>query len=274
MQPLDGTKIAADILERLSNLPKPKKFIAGILVGESPVSASFQRLKQKTAERLGLDYRIYDFPATETNDTLRRKIGAIVNHTTCGGALIQLPLPAHLNAGYLLNAIPQSKDIDVLAERSLGAFYAGRSAVLPPAAGVVEELVRVTDFPLATSTVAVVGPGLLIGRPVATWLMRRCKELLIFYRESDYALLKNADLIVSGVGTASLLRPDMLKDGASVIDFGYGANGEGRLAGDFDAPSRSGNASSFYTPTPGGTGPILVAKLFENFFLLNSKRKD
>jgi len=86
---------------------------------------------------------------------------------------------------------------------------------------------------------------------------------------SDLGLLKKADIVITGVGRAGLIAPDMLKDGAGIIDFGYGTL-DGKYSGDFDTRALSPGATlAFYTPTPGGTGPILVAKLFENFYELN-----
>lgn len=275
---IDGKKIAAEILAQLRLRPTPKKFLAGVLIGENPASASFQKLKEKTAKELGIDYRIYRFAETGSNDSLRAEVGKIAAHKTCGGILVQLPLPKNLNTQYILNAIPKEKDVDVLSERTMGAFYANRGVVLPPAVATVEEIVKLMKLELKTMTAAVVGPGFLIGRPVALWLMNRVKELCVLGRGSDYESLKRADLVVLGVGQAGLIKPEMLKDGAGVIDFGYSqANNDhdndynkGELRGDFDTKSSSLLSSLlFYTPTPGGTGPILVAKLLENFYTLN-----
>ncbi|MDP3953294.1 MAG: bifunctional methylenetetrahydrofolate dehydrogenase/methenyltetrahydrofolate cyclohydrolase, partial [bacterium] len=94
------------------------------------------------------------------------------------------------------------------------------------------------------------------------------KEIYLMDRGSDLADLKNADLVISGVGEANLIKSDLLKEGAGVIDFGYYYFEDGRLAGDLDMGSDL-EKLSFYTPTPGGTGPILVAKLIENFYKLN-----
>jgi GxxExxY protein len=421
MRIIDGKKIAAEILAKLKSRPAPKKFLAVFLVGDSPASLSFIKQKEKVAKELGVDFRLYKFPPEIKNDELRGEIRKIVDHKTCGGAIVQLPLPEHINAQYVLNVIPREKDIDVLGERALGAFYAGRNPVLPPAVGVVEEILkesqlyewhpnatnktrmiiekelsykvngiffqvhddlgryctekqygdvlekklkqegisykreqgvsiggRLSNFvdfivedkiaidlkakPFVTKEdyfqmkryleatglelglivnfrskylrpkrilnskigsgqepiriaseysdmfvgldylsqmrVVVVGRGSLVGRPAAVWLMGRAKELVVLGRGGDLSLLKDADLVVLGAGIAGLVKPEMLKPGAGVIDFGYDG---GR--GDFDpnqTPDARHQAPGWYTPTPGGTGPILVAKLFENFFKLNA----
>lgn len=278
---IDGRKIAAQILDRLHTLPMPKKFLAGVLVGDDPASASFQSIKQKTAEELGVDYRIYRFPADIKNDPLREAVGKIARHKTCGGVLLQLPLPVHLNRHYVVNAIPREKDPDVLTERSLGACYVGRNPVSHPSVGVVEEILKETKFELKNKKVAVVGPGFLIGKPIAVWLMGKTSDIYILDVGADLAILKQADLVILGAGVAGIVTLDMLKDGAGVVDFGYTKReksderkGKIELAGDFDTSSFGTLPPSlvslrFYTPTPGGTGPILVAKLFENFYILN-----
>lgn len=271
---INGKKIASEIIDRLKADPKPDKFLAAIQVGDDPATASFIALKEKVAKQLGVDFRVYKFSATITGDELRREFGKIAAHKTCGGVMVELPIPESLNWYYVLNAIPPEKDVDVLGERALGAFYVGRSRVLPPAVGAVEEILksvgvddgRELDAYLAGKIVAVVGLGLLIGRPVAHWIMRRAKETILLRSTSDLTLLARADIVITGVGKAGLIKSAMLKDGARVIDFGYDGG-----KGDFDVAGAGASDELACTPTPGGTGPVLVAKLFENFYNLNMR---
>ena len=115
------------------------------------------------------------------------------------------------------------------------------------------------------------GLGALVGRPIALWLMGKCAHLDLLDKGSDLDVLTNADFVICGVGEAGLIKPANLKEGAGVIDFGYYYFKDGKLSGDLDTTSPDLERLSFYTPTPGGTGPILVAKLMENFYKLNSK---
>jgi 5,10-methylene-tetrahydrofolate dehydrogenase/methenyl tetrahydrofolate cyclohydrolase len=266
---LDGKKIAEAICKNLKNFPTPKKFLAGILVGEDSASSGFLKKKFSAAKELGLDFRLYNFGPDILGDKLREEVGRIANQSVCGGVILQLPLPGQINAQYVLNAIPLTKDIDVLGERSLGAFYAGRSKILPPSVATAEEILRKSPIDLKESVVAVVGAGQLIGRPVANWLLGKAKEVIVLDKGSDYSLLKKADIIILGVGAPALIKGEMLKDGASVIDFGYAKNSDGKISGDLNLSSKLDHLN-FYTPTPGGTGPILVAKIIENFYKLNS----
>jgi len=308
MEIIDGKAIAQKIIDKLKSQKTPEKILAVIQVGENPVSASFIKQKEKVAKELGVDFRLYEFDEGISQDNLRKEVVKISNLKKVGGIIIQLPLPKHINNQYVLNAIPREKDIDVLGERALGAFYAGRNQILPPAVGVVEELLRTTNYELQIKKVAVVGLGRLVGKPIAVWLMKKCKELYLLDQESDLshsasflqqssgqagqAILKQADLVICGVGKAGIIKPDMLKNDASVIDFGYDINHETynikhetsekeyenkiKISGDFDPSDVTSymlHVTCFYTPTPGGTGPVLVAKIFENFYTLNNESR-
>lgn len=269
---IDGKSIANNLIQELKGQPKPEKFLAAFLVGEDSASISFLKQKEGVAKELSVDFRLYKFPVEITQDDLRKEILKIVSSKTCGGAIIQLPLPEHINRQYVLNVIPREKDVDVLGERSLGAFYVGRNPVLPPAVGVVESILRIVNQKLRITNAVVIGAGSLIGKPISLWLEDKVAALAIFNENAKKLEenLKNADLIISGVGRANLFSSKDLKENALVIDFGYSMV-DGKISGDFAISpiNQSANQPINYTPTPHGTGPILVAKLFENFYKLN-----
>lgn len=276
MRRVDGQKIAEDIFDRLKELTPPQKFLAVFLIGDDPSSVNFVKQKEKKARELGIDFRLYSYPPEIKNDDLRERVRRVASGQTCGGAMIQLPLPSHLNPHYSFNVVSREKDIDVLSERSFGSFSIGRSLVLPPAVGAVKVILEKEKIKLSSLKVAVVGSGALIGKPISVWLMDKCKQICIFGKESDWAALNQADLIISGVGQASLFDAKMIKPGAGVIDFGWSINKDGEISGDFESLTGSLDSSfiqplGFYTPTPGGTGPIVVAKLFENFYRLTGQ---
>ena len=278
MQIIDGKKIAQKIIDELKKQPKPEKIFAAVLVGDNPQSKSFLKQKEKVAKELSIDFRIYEFSVGLNNDDLRKEVGKIALLKRVSGVIVQLPLPEHINRHYILNVIPREKDVDVLGERALGAFYNGRNPVLPPAVETTKEILSVVKRQLSDVKIAIVGTGFLIGKPISVWLMnQKIKELKIFRSGSDLNDLKNYDLIISGVGQAGLIKPEMLKNGAGVIDFGYSFNKEGEISGDFETYKLTNlqtNKLNFYTPTPGGTGSILVAKIFENFYKLTQFKKE
>jgi len=196
---------------------------------------------------------------------------------------VQLPLPESINRYYALNAIPKEKDVDCLSEAALGAFYTERGKIVPPSVATVEEILKREhrDLPsqadvLRDLKVVMVGAGFLIGKPVGFWLQNRVAELVVLDAsvKNIHDKLGDADIVIAGAGHAGLFGPQHLKSGAVVIDFGFNRNAEGHIIGDFDPAGATGSSAEerniHYTKTPGGTGPVLVAKLFENFYALNS----
>lgn len=268
---IDGTRIAEGIGARLAALPRPERFLAAILVGSDPAATSFLKKKASVARTLGVDFRLFRFPEMVSSDELRREVARIATYESCGGIVVQLPLPDHIDKRPVMNDIPPERDIDVLGERTVLAAKKGRRSAVPPPVGVIEAVLQEAGFVLESARVVIVGLGFLVGRPVATWMEGRSQELHTLDVGSDFSVLAHADLVISGTGSAGLIKPGALKAGAGVIDFGYAHVG-GKLVGDLDTSvPKHLERLSFYTPTPGGTGPILVMKLFENFFALNQK---
>lgn len=272
---IDGQKIAQEIFKELKiKFQKlPPKIFAAVIVSEDPTNLTFLNQKQKFAKELGIDFRIYQYPSDITNEQLRKEVVRISKSSQVGGVIIQLPLPAHLNRQAILNAVGKEKDVDCLSERSLGGFYTDRW-ILPPAVGVIERILRIMNYELKNKKVAVVGAaGFLVGKPVSIWLMDKVAELYLFEKNTRELKkeLKEVDLVITGVGKAGLIKPEMLKEGAGIIDFGCSFV-DGKIRGDFDFGPlvNSDLRLVFYTPTPGGTGPILVAQIFSNFYTLVS----
>jgi len=270
---LDGRVIAEKIISNLLRLKNPQKIMAAVLVGDNKQSLSFIKQKEKIAKRLGIGLSIFQYEKNISEPDLIKNIKNICAQKNVGGVITQLPLPDNFNREKVLSAISPEKDVDALTD-------AGKKLVLPPSVGTVKEILRTTDYELRAKVVVVVGTGFLVGKPILEYLKGKCGELIGIDIGGDLNQLKNADLIICGTGHAGLIKPAMLKNGAVVIDFGYSLK-DGKLMGDFDAlnvPPKArlaiGGKSQmlnvgFYTPTPGGTGPILVAELFRNFYELN-----
>jgi len=271
-----GRKIAKDIIDKLQIRPTPKKFLGVILVGDNVASEKFIGQKRKIAEFLNIDFRVYSFPESIQVDELRKKIGIIARGKTCGGLIIQLPLPSHLNRRRIVNSIPKGKDLDVLSESAYGQFLTDQT-VLPPSVSTFCEVLshyqvfenhayRQAGVSRETNLkYAIVGNGFLVGRPISDYLRLQGKQLVVLDKGDNLSNIKDADVIVLGAGVPNLVDQKMIKDGALIVDFGCSFV-DGKLCGDLLQPK---NEKFLYTPTPGGTGPILVVKLFENFFKLN-----
>jgi len=271
---INGKEIAERILADISARPRPDKFMGAALAGDDPASLNFLKQKAKAAADLGIDFRLYQLSPDLSGDELRRQIGKLAGAKACGGFLVQLPLPEGVNPHYVLNAIPKNKDVDLLSEGALGAFYTGRHELLPPSVATVKELLSFRELDLRKLDVVLLGAGFLVGKPVGFWLENKVAALTVIDSRSPQlrSRLKEADVVVSGAGVPNLITPGDLKDGALVIDFGWNRV-DGKIMGDFNPSAGLGTSPATpdvtYTPTPGGTGPILVAKLFENFYALN-----
>lgn len=270
---IDGKKIAeemlADAAAEVKKLPKPPR-LAAVSVGDIGDAKKFLELKKKAAEKVGVEYRIYEFPADVTTQKLRKEVVKITKAGVNDGVLIELPLPSHINPQYILNAIPPEKDVDVLSERAQGAFFArlakasggvraGRSPVLPPAVEAVRQILQKYDIDPKGKSCAVFGYGLLVGRQVSHWLASRGATVSII---NEFALdpksyTLNADLIVSGVGKPNLITADMVKEGVVVIDFGKDV--------DFESVSKK---AGLITPPVGGVGPIVISSVLKNLVIL------
>ncbi|MCX6702640.1 MAG: bifunctional 5,10-methylenetetrahydrofolate dehydrogenase/5,10-methenyltetrahydrofolate cyclohydrolase [Candidatus Wolfebacteria bacterium] len=273
MEIIDGRKIAQSIIERLKSQPKPQKTLAAILVGNDPASISFLKQKQRIADELGVKFEIRRLNEAITESDLIKEIKNIGESKDISGMIVQLPLPENLNRENILNAIPKEKDIDVLSDKAKKDSRGGKSLVLPPAVAVIEEIFKSYFLNLKSLKVAVVGLGFLVGKPISEWLKNKCAELYLLDIGDDLNTIKNADWVISGVGRAGLIKPEMLKNDAIIIDFGYDTK-DGKISGDLDVSNLKSYdlnlKPGYYTPTPGGTGPILVAELFKNFYKLNS----
>lgn len=269
---IDGKNIADAIVARLKASPAIDKFFGAVLVGDDPASVNFLKQKEKVAKALGIEFRLYQLPEHITTDGLRAEIGRLAQPKACGGFIVQLPLPEKINRHYVLNAIPKEKDVDCLGESALGAFYTGRSLIAPPSVGAVEEVLKLEHRKLRDLKVVMVGAGFLVGKPVGFWLQNRVAELVVLDAtiKDVHEKLADADIVIAGAGQANLFSAKHLHDGAVVIDFGF-SRLDGEISGDFDSRGAE-EKNVHYTKVPGGMGPILVAKLFENFYLLNGRK--
>ncbi len=270
MKILDGKKIAERMLAELkveaaALAKKPR--LAVVVVGEDPVIANFISQKKKAGESVGIDMRVYPFPADVTTNELRKRIAEIVHEKKNTGVIIQLPLLAHINKQYILNAIPPEKDPDVLGARALGNFAVGKSPIMPPVAGAIKMLFEEYGIDYRAKSIAIVGAGSLVGRPVALWLMGEGVGFTLVTESTAHAeaIMCVADIMISGIGKPRYIGAEMIKQGAVVIDAGT-SESAGEIVGDVDADSVAGKVSAL-APVPGGVGPLTVAILFKNLLM-------
>ena len=257
---IDGKKIAKKILEEVKDkLQKSGKFLrlAAILVGGDPELKKFVELKKKAAEEIGFDFKTYEFSENISNDELKKEVSKIVE--TADGVIIELPLPRHLNTQDLLNLIPGEKDVDVLSQKGQNDFYANRSKILPPAVETVKQIFEEYKIDSRGKTAVLFGQGLLVGKPASHWLKNQGAIVSVIdeFTKDPAEISKFSDIVISGVGKPGLISGDMVKDGATVIDFGKDV--------DFENVSQK---AGLITPPTGGVGPIVVVAVLKNLIEL------
>ena len=272
---VDGKNLAREILDSLRPFFAARKTaFAAISVGGDPAALSFIKEKSRVAGILGIEFLHFNFTPDVSNKFLRAKIGEITKRKFIKGVIIQLPLPQKFNAQYLLNAIPVDKDPDLLNERSFGAFLAGRFKIIPPAAETVKIILEKYGIATKEKTCVVLGSGRLVGLPVANWLIQEKATVFVLneFTKNPEKIAKKADIVVVGIGKPDFVTKKMIKKGAIVIDFGYGQK-NGKIGGDVDFENVKRRAG-LITPTPAGTGPLLVAALFQNLRNLMKEERN
>ena len=263
---IDGRHIAKTLeltlSQELSRLPK--KRVAFLLFGNDPSSIQFIGIKSRVAARIGIHTETFQYEDINSTESALEKIEEITsNHFD--GIVIQLPLPAGIDTHTILNSIPAELDIDVLGDEAKSHYESSSSHKVPPVAKAVQEILTSVNINLTEKKILIVGNGKLVGEPVGMMLSHEGIMFDVVNKSTDEIIrneiIRNADIIISGVGIPHLIKPDMIKSGVVLIDAGTSEQ-SGKLAGDID-PDCS-EVASYITPVPGGVGPITVVALFKN----------
>ncbi len=242
-----------------------KPGLAVIRVGEDPASVVYVRNKMKACDEVGFVSATYVLPENATEAEVLEKIDELNNDPTVDGLLVQLPLPKHLDEKSIVSAVAESKDADAFHTLDAGRLKLNDDSILPcTPAGIMAMLKRYGINPAGKECV-VVGRSDIVGRPMAALLLAADGTVTIAHsRTPDLgAVTRRADILVSAVGRAALIKKDMVKPGAVVIDVGMNRNSEGKLCGDVDFEGVS-ELAGFITPVPGGVGPMTVTMLMNN----------
>ncbi len=267
---VDGNMIAEGIREKVARVarsfPRPPT-LAIVTVGEDPVVQSFVRIKKKVGASVGIPVVECHFPALVDEEALLRAVRRLGGKADVAGVIVQLPLPAMLDARRVLDAVPPEKDVDMLSTHSVAAFRRGDSPILPPVAGAVQEILEHHMVSVSGKEALVLGHGRLVGVPAALFLRHNGAHVTVVDKPiADLGVhVRESDVVVSGVGKPGIVRAEWLKPGAVVIDAGTSEAG-GKLVG--DAEPECAKKAGLFTPVPGGVGPITVALIFKNLLVL------
>ena len=239
--------------------------LATVLVGENPASQSYVKMKHKDCEKIGINSIRKDLPEDITQEELFAVIDELNEDPACTGYIVQLPIPKHLDENAVLARINPDKDVDGLHPVNLGKLVLNEAAPLPCTPNGCIHLLRRFDIPLEGAKVAVIGRGVTVGRPIGLMLTRRsenCTVTLCHTGTKDLAAeTRQADIVIAASGQPHMLTPDMIKEGAALLDVGVSRK-DGKLLGDVhpDCWEKAGAIS----PNPGGVGPLTRAFLVRN----------
>jgi methylenetetrahydrofolate dehydrogenase (NADP+)/methenyltetrahydrofolate cyclohydrolase len=272
---LDGKALAEKIYKELSDtiIDLQPQFgrspgLAVLMVGDNPASAAYVRNKERACTRVGIASFGKHFPTQTTQTELEQAIAILNEDERVDGILVQLPLPQHLDAVALLNQITPDKDADGLHPINIGRMVRGEDGLRSCTPAGVMRLLQEYNIPLKGKSVVVVGRSILVGKPQALMLLEADATVTIAHSKSENlaTITKNADILIAAVGRPALITASMVKPGAVVVDVGMNRiideSGNSRLVG--DVHSDVADVADFFTPVPGGVGPMTVAMLLQN----------
>ena len=271
-QLIDGNALAAQIRAEVAGRTVALKargiqpHLAIILVGDNPASQVYVKSKAADSEQTGLKATLERYPASLTESALLERIAALNADTGVHGILVQLPLPAHLNASRVIEAIAPEKDVDGFHIASAGALMTGQPGFRPCTPyGCMKMLQSIGMNDLRGKNAVVIGRSNIVGKPMALMLLAANATVTVCHSgtASLAAFTRQADVIVAAAGQRKVLTADMVKPGAVVIDVGMNRDENGKLCGDVDFEGVR-QVAGWITPVPGGVGPMTRAMLLVN----------
>lgn len=278
---LDGRALATTIegslrdeVTTFAEMFKRRPRLVVVLVGDVAASASYVKSKRQAAARVGIDSEVLAVPATASTADLVALVKAIAagDHGMADGILVQLPLPAHVDAVAVLDAVPPDRDVDGFHPENAGLLSQGRPRFIPCTAAGVQRMILDAGLETAGRHVVIVGRSDIVGKPLALLLAAKgpggdATVTICHSRSADLAdHCRRADILVAAVGRPRLITAEMVKPGAAVIDVGINRieeDGTSRLVGDVDFDAVKQVAGQI-SPVPGGVGPLTVAMLLAN----------
>jgi methylenetetrahydrofolate dehydrogenase (NADP+)/methenyltetrahydrofolate cyclohydrolase len=268
---LDGKataqKIKTSLIKRVQDL-KSKGINPGlgtILVGDDAGSHAYVGGKHKDCAEVGINSIRIDLPKTASQLDVMNSIEKLNNDASCTGFIVQLPLPGGLDSNKALAAINPQKDADGLHPTNLGKLVLGQNGPLPCTPRGIIELLRTFKIEINGAKVVIIGRGVTVGRPLGLLLTRKTENATVTLCHTGTkdltSHLLSADIVIAAAGVPHLVKPNMIKKGAALIDVGITRNDNG-LVGDIDPKVQE--IAGYFSPMPGGTGPMTRAMLLTN----------
>jgi methylenetetrahydrofolate dehydrogenase (NADP+)/methenyltetrahydrofolate cyclohydrolase len=272
---IDGKKLQKKILDEVKKEVTGLSFqpvFCDVLVGNDLSSVQYVEMKGRSAEKVGIKFHRANFPDSISMEDLIKEIKNLNRVPNMCGIIIQLPLPSHMDAQAALDAIDPKLDVDCLGKAASEKFYNGEEGLGYPTALACMETLDSLKLDLRQKKILVLGQGLLVGKPVTALLKFRNlnPEIITTKTENKEKMLKEADIIISGIGKGKYITGEMIKEGSIIIDAGT-SELNGGIVGDVDLGSVLGIAG-YVSPVPGGVGPATVAMLLRNVLTVAKNR--
>ncbi|CCJ35477.1 methylenetetrahydrofolate dehydrogenase (NADP+) / methenyltetrahydrofolate cyclohydrolase [Methanoculleus bourgensis MS2] len=267
---LDGKAVSEKRLELLKEKIEESGLyprLATVIVGEDPASKLYVRMKHRTCERVGIGSIGIELPEDASTERVLEAVTRLNNDPDINGILVQLPLPSQVDTTRVINAVAPGKDVDGFHPYNLGRLLAGDPVFAPCTPQGIMTILEEYRIPIQGQRAVVVGRSIDVGRPMAALLLNADATVTICHSKTKKIEdeMRGADILVSAVGRLKFVRPEMVKEGATVIDVGINYDEQGKLCGDVDFEAVRERAGAI-TPVPGGVGPMTIATLMENTF--------
>ena len=272
MQLIDGKslskKVQTSVQSEVETLKREKGIVPGlavVIVGDDPASHAYVGMKEKACKNVGFYSIAHKMPDTITQEEIIQIITMMNNNPHIHGILVQLPLPSHIDTNKILEVIDPKKDVDGFHAYNVGRMVTNLESFVACTPLGVMKMFEEYNINLEGQDVVVVGASNIVGKPMASLLLNANATVTVthIYTKNLASHTKKADIVIVGVGVPALIKEDMIKEGAIVIDIGINRLENGSLVGDVDFENVS-KKCSYITPVPGGVGPMTIAMLLAN----------
>ena len=273
---IEGKEIANEIEKEIKEEIKGciiRPSVAVIEVGNNPISKICIKEKEDACNRVGIYFRHYEFEEGTPELTIINKIKELNNDEYINEIVLQFPIPENYNEKRLSNVIINSKDIDGITDINVGRLISGRKTITPCTVLSILKIFQDNEIELSGKDVTIVGKGKLVGKPLINVLLAKGATVTICHSLTNNLKkhTKDADIIISAAGVKDLIKEDMIKKDAVVIDVGCSLDGK-KIVGDVDFKNVSKKAS-LITKQPGGVGPLTVSMFLKNVLMCYNNKK-
>ena len=259
-------KIKEEIKRQVQNLKKPP-FLASILVGDNPGATTYAQSQAKTAEKLGIVYKLFKLDQDITEEALIDFILNLNADKTVNGIIVQMPIPQHMDYKKIAEFISPFKDVEGMHPANMGKVLFGRARIVACTANAIMELLNSTGIDLYGKEVVIVGHSEIVGKPLMLLLLEKFATVTVCHIGTSKVgkleeHVRRAEVLIVAVGQAGLIKGDWVKEGAIVVDVGINKVGD-KIVGDVEFEEAQKRAA-YITPVPGGVGPLTVTVLMRN----------